>query len=131
MAKGFRYKGKSLEELGGMDIKELSKLFPSRVRRSLVRGLSADQQKLIEKIKKKDQTGDKKPIKTHLRNMIVLPIMIGKNILIYSGKEYKQVQIEPDMLGLRLGDLALTRNKVQHNAPGIGATRSSSALSVK
>jgi small subunit ribosomal protein S19 len=131
MAKGFRYKGKSLEELGSMDLKELAKIFPSRARRSLIRGLPTEQQKFIEKIKKKDQTGDKKPLKTHLREMLVLPVMIGKNISIYNGKEYKQVQIEPDMLGLRLGDLSLTRNKVAHNAPGIGATRSSSALSVK
>ena len=131
MAKGFRYKGKTLEELGSMNLTELAKIFPARARRSLLRGLSSEQQKLIDKLKKKEITGNKKPTKTHLRNMLVLPMMIGKNILIYNGQEYKQIQIEPDMLGLRLGDLSLTRNKVQHNAPGIGATRSSSAMSVK
>ena len=131
MSKGFRYKGKTLEELESMSIQELAGIYPSRCKRSLLRGLTADQKKFLVKLKKKEEQGNKKPIRTHLRNMIVLPEMVGKNIQVYNGKEYKSVVISQDMLALRLGDLSLTRNKVEHSAPGIGATRSSSSLSVK
>tara|TARA_Y100000310_G_scaffold178444_1_gene178424 strand:- start:806 stop:1201 length:396 start_codon:yes stop_codon:yes gene_type:complete len=131
MAKGFRYKGKTLEELENMSIEELAKIFPARAKRTLKRGLTPLQKRFIEKIKIKEEKGDKKPLRTQLRNMLVLPVMIGKNIHIHNGREYIQVLISPDMLGLRLGDLTMTRSKVEHSAPGIGATRSSAALSVK
>lgn len=131
MAKGFRYKGKTLEELKEMSLKELAAIYPARARRSLLRGLTESQKKLLEKIKKKEQKGDKKPIKTHVRSMIVLPVMIGKNIQVHNGREYISVLVNQEMLGYRLGDFALTRGKVEHSAPGIGATRSSAAMSVK
>ena len=115
MAKGFRYKGKTLEELQAMSIEELAGIFPSRAKRSLKRGLTPLQKRFVEKIKIKEEKGDKKPLRTQLRSMLVLPIMIGKNIHIHNGKEYIQVLIAPDMLGLRLGDLTMTRSKVEHS----------------
>ncbi|MAF35573.1 30S ribosomal protein S19 [archaeon] len=131
MAKGFRYKGKSFEELKAMNLAELAVIFPARCRRSLKRGLTPQQKKFLEKLEKKELKGDKKPIKTQLRSMIVLPAMVNKTIQIHNGRAYTPIQITQDMLGLRLGDLNLTRTRVAHNAPGVGATRSSSALSVK
>ncbi|MBI2499273.1 30S ribosomal protein S19 [Candidatus Woesearchaeota archaeon] len=129
MAKEFSYKGKTLVELQNMDIKEFAKLVPSRQRRSLLRGLTDQQKKLIAKIKKfKDL---KKQIKTQVRDMIVLPEVVGSQLLVYTGKDWTPVFVNEEMLGRYLGEFTLTRKKVQHSAPGIGATKSSSALSQK
>ena len=57
--------------------------------------------------------------------------MVGKIIMVYDGKTFQPVGIIGEMIGHRLGEYALTRKKVQHNAPGIGATKSSASLSVK
>ena len=122
MVKTFTYKGKTIEELKAMDLKEFAKLVPSRQRRTLLRELS-DQEKIFLKKLKKDP---KKAIKTHLRDMIVLPEMIGTALLVYNGKAWVRVDIIEEMLGHYLGEFAITRRKVTHSSPGIGATRSSS-----
>ena len=70
-------------------------------------------------------------VKTHCRDMVILPVMLDKKIDVYSGKEFVPVTITLDMLGHRLGEFVLTRSSVKHSAPGIGATRSSAAISVK
>jgi small subunit ribosomal protein S19 len=126
MAKEFSYRGKSLEELKSLSLNEFSQLITSRARRSLKKGLTVEQKKLLEKIKNND--GD---IKTHVRDLVILPMMVGKNIKVYNGKEYFQVFITEEMVGHILGEFSLTRRRVAHNAPGIGATRSSSAVSVR
>ncbi len=123
--KTFTYKGKNLDELNNLSITELAVLMPSNAQRKL-RRLSEQEKKLIKKI-----TISKKPVKTHLRNMIVLPFMVGKTILVHSGKAFQQVNVIEEMIGHRLGEYVFTRTKVAHSAPGIGATRSSASLSVK
>ena len=50
---------------------------------------------------------------------------------VHNGKEFVIVNITPEMIGHYIGEFALTRKKVAHHAPGIGATRSSASLSVK
>jgi small subunit ribosomal protein S19 len=115
-----------LEELKSLSLNEFSQLITSRARRSLKKGLTVEQKKLLEKIKNND--GD---IKTHVRDLVILPMMVGKNIKVYNGKEYFQVFITEEMVGHILGEFSLTRRRVAHNAPGIGATRSSSAVSVR
>ena len=124
MAKKFTYKGKVAEELSKMDIKEFIKLIPSRKRRSIVRGFTVQQKLLLKKIEKYKQT--KKSIKTHVRDMIVIPEMIGSHLLVYTGKDWTPVIITEEMMGHYLGEFTLTRRKVAHSAPGIGATKSSS-----
>ena len=74
---------------------------------------------------------NEKNIETHCRDMIILPEMVGKTIKIHQGKEFMPVIIEEGMIGHYLGEFAMTRKKVAHSAPGIGATRSSASLSVK
>jgi len=123
--KEFTYKGKTIEELKKLSLDDFAKLVPSRQRRKMKRGFTDDEKKFLEKLKKK------KEIRTHLRDLIVLPEMVGKKIHIHDGKGFVFVEIIPDMLGHYLGEFAMTRRKVQHSAPGIGATRSSSAVSVK
>lgn len=124
--KEFRYRGKTVDELKKMSLLELAEYLPSRQRRSLKRGLTEQQKILLKKIRQ-----SKKDVRTHCRNMIILPEMIGKKLLVYMGKEFKAVEIKEDMIGHYLGEFVLTRKRVEHSAPGIGATRSSSSLSVK
>ncbi len=124
--KEFTYKGKTAEELQKLSANEIAQLLPSRRRRTIKRGFTEQQKILLEKLKKNG-----KNIKTHCRDMIIIPEMFGKTIKVYQGKEWVPVNIEPDMIGHCLGEFALTRKKVAHSAPGIGATRSSASLSVK
>ena len=127
--KRFTYRGKTLEELLNMDLNEFVKLIPARQKRSLRNGLTEQQKKLIEKIRKNKQNG--KAIKTHIRDMIVLPEMIGSQLLVHNGKAWNPVFVVEEMIGHYLGEFSLTRKRVAHSAPGIGATRSSSALAQK
>ncbi|MBI2141214.1 30S ribosomal protein S19 [Candidatus Woesearchaeota archaeon] len=123
--KEFTYRGKGIDELKGMSLKEFAALLPSRQRRTLLRGLSEQNKKLLEDIKVKSN------VKTHCRDMIIIPEIVGKSVKIYTGKEWVQVLIAAEMLGHYLGEFVQTRKKVVHSAPGIGATRASAALSVK
>ena len=123
--KEFTYRGKTLQELRKLSIDELALLLPARARRSLKRGLSDDKKKFLNKVNLKNN------VETHLRSMIILPTMVGKTIKVYNGKEFIPVIIQEEMIGSYLGEFSMTRRRVQHNAPGIGATKSSSNLSVK
>jgi small subunit ribosomal protein S19 len=123
--KEFTYKGKTLDELKAMSLNEFAEIANARVRRIIARGLRDEDKKLLEKLRKKDN------VKTHRREMIILPEMVGKTIQIYNGKSFKAITIAPEMIGHYLGEFALTRNRVSHNAPGVGATRSSAHVSVR
>ncbi len=129
--KEFTYKGKTLKEIEKLDIQEFAKLIPSRQRRSLKRGFTDAQKKLLIKVKKAKQGIWKKQIKTQCRDIVVLPEMVGLTIYVHRGKEYVPVAVTQEMLGHYLSEMTLTRQKVQHSAPGIGATKSSGAMSVK
>ena len=125
MRKGFTYKNKTLEDLQKMSLSELASIMTSEGSRKIKR-LGEQEKKFIKKV----QTS-KKPVKTHLRSMIVLPFMVGKTILVHDGKSFQPVNIIEEMIGRRLGEFVFTRSRVSHSAPGIGATRSSASLSVK
>lgn len=129
--KVFTYKGKTLAELKKLSQKELIELLPARQRRSLKRGFTDYQKELLDKIKKAQEGKYKKAIKTHCRNMIIMPDMVEMIILVYDGKTFVQVNIQEEMIGHSLGEFALTRKKVSHSAPGVGATRSSASISVR
>jgi len=131
MARIFSFIGKSIEELKQMDVKDFIQLLPSRQRRSFERGFTEQQKKLLLKIDKTIKGEYKKPIRTHCRDMIILPKMVNLTIHIHKGNGFVPILIQPEAVGMILGQLALTRSKVQHSAPGIGATKSSSAISVK
>ena len=118
----FKFQGKSLEDLQKLDIKELAPMLKARARRKIARGFTEAEKIFLKKVQK-----GKNKIKTHCRDMIVLPAMVGKIISIHSGKEYKDIHIMSEMIGHRLGEFAQTRNKVNHGSAGIGATKSSKA----
>lgn len=121
----WNYRGKTLEDLQQMSLSELADILPSRQRRSIKRGFDDGKKKVISKLQKHDS------IETHVRDMIVLPQFIGKTIKVHNGKEFVPVIIQEDMIGCFFGELSQTRRKVQHNSPGVGATKSSSNASVK
>ena len=113
----FKYKGKTLEELKALSVKELAELLPSSQRRKINRGFTEQEVKLLAKIE-----ANEKNIKTHCRDMIVLPNMVGLKIGVYSGKEFVQVLIVEDYIGLRLGELVLTRKIAAHSGAGAKKT---------
>ncbi|MCX9086734.1 MAG: 30S ribosomal protein S19 [Candidatus Methanoperedens sp.] len=122
----FTFRGKSVEDLKKLSHDEFALLVPSRQRRTIQRGFSEDHKKLLHKVKIKDQN-----IRTHLRDMIVLPEMVGLKIAIHSGKEFVPIDIIPEMMGHYFGEFVLTRKKVSHGAAGIGATKSSKFVPLK
>ena len=123
----FAFKGKNLEEVGKMSLEDFSKLIPARERRALKRGFTEDEKKLLLKIRKKPSAFNK----THCREMVIIPELVGKKLGVHNGKEFVSLEIKPDMLGHRLGEFVLTRKRVQHSAPGFGATKSSKFIPLK
>ncbi len=131
MPKEFRYRGYTLEQLNNMSTESILQLLPSRARRSLNRGISEEKRRLLEDIRasKEGKTGS--PIKTHARDMLILPVMVGSTVAVYSGKEFVPLEIKPDMIGHYLGEYVITNKKVVHGTPGIGASRSSLYVPLK
>ena len=127
MPKKFSYRGYDLEGLKKMNTTEFAKLMKSRGRRALKRGLTDGQKRLLEAIRKEPA----KFHKTHQRDMVILPEMVGVKLGVHNGKEWVTVDVMPEMIGHRLGEFALTRQRVKHSAPGVGASRSSKHVSIK
>ena len=126
--KEFTYRGKNLSELKQMDIREFAKLLKSNEKRTTLRQHDEIQRFVLrcnEKISKN------KPIRTHLRHIVVVPRIIGMKIQVYNGKSFIPIEIIGEMLWHRLGEFSATRTKVKHGAAGVGATRSSASMSVK
>jgi small subunit ribosomal protein S19 len=116
----FTYRGYTVADLQQMALSELLPLMPARARRKFDRGLSREHEKLLADVRSGDDN-----IRTHLRDMIIMPEMVGKTIEIHNGKEFQKVEIQPEAVFHYLGEFALTRRKVSHGSAGIGATRSS------
>jgi small subunit ribosomal protein S19 len=126
MAKQFIFKGKTIEDLQKMSLEDFAKLLPSRPRRALLRGFNPSEKKLLEKLRKST-----KPVRTHIRDMVIVPEMVPKKLLIHNGSTWVAIDIKAEMLGHRLGEFALTRKRVMHSAPGVGATKASKFLPLK
>ncbi len=131
MAKELTYKGKTKEDLDKMNMQDFAKLVPARNRRTILRGFTDAQKRLLKKISATRVGTFKKNIKTHCREMVILPEMIGLIIHVHNGKVFMPVAVVFEMLGHRLGEFVDTRSRIKHSAPGIGATRSSASQSVK
>jgi small subunit ribosomal protein S19 len=131
MPKEFRYRGFTVDQLNSMSTEAILELLPSRARRSLNRGISDDKRKLLEDVRSQKDGKLEGQIKTHARDMIVLPVMVGATVGVYTGKEFLSVQIKPEMIGHYLGEYAITNKKVVHGTPGIGASRSSLYVPLK
>ncbi|WP_459192231.1 30S ribosomal protein S19 [Halosimplex sp. J119] len=128
----FTYRGHTLDELQDMELEEVAELLPARQRRSITRGLSVEKQKLLEEAREagEEETAND-PIRTHLRDMPIVPEMVGLTFAVYTGQSFERVKVEPEMLGHYLGEFQLTRTSVEHGQAGIGATRSSKFVPLK
>lgn len=131
MPKEFRYRGKTMEELNSMSTEALLELLPSRARRSLNRGVSEEKRKLLEDARAIKEGKREGEIKTHARDMIVLPTMVGLTIGVHNGREFVKLEVKPEMIGRYLGEYVITNKKVVHGTPGIGASRSSLYVPLK
>ncbi|MCW3992446.1 MAG: 30S ribosomal protein S19 [Candidatus Bathyarchaeota archaeon] len=129
MPREFLYRGHTVDELRSMSMDDFIRLLPARMRRSLRRGLSSGQRTLLEKLRATPP--EAKPVKTHSRDLIILPEMMGRTLLVYNGMEFVPVNINEKMVGHYLGEFAITNRPVRHGRPGIGASRSSMYIPLK
>ena len=133
--KKFNYRGKDIGKLIEMNMDALSQELRSRQRRRLRRKMGKKYGRFIKKlmdVKKEAPQGEKPaPVKTHLRDCIVLPSMVQSIINIHNGKAYNSVEVKPEMIGYYLGEFAMTYKKVSHGKPGVGATHSSKFVPIK
>jgi small subunit ribosomal protein S19 len=126
--KAFTFRGKSIEELKALDVREFAKYLKSKNRRLALRQFQ-DVENFTARAKKKLEKN--KQIKTHERGMIIVPQIVGMKISIYNGHEFVPVEIMKEMIGHRLGEFSPTRQKVKHGGAGVGATKGSKTQSKK
>ena len=131
MVKEFNYRGVPIGDLESTSLERLFGLLNARQRRSLTRGITDSKRKLIDEIKAAKAGTVTNPIKTHLRDLIILPSMVGITVNVFSGKAFVPVQMRPEMIGHYLGEYVITNKKVSHGAPGVGASRSSLYVPLK
>jgi small subunit ribosomal protein S19 len=105
----------------------LIRLLPSRVRRSIARGLSEQNLKFRERVSRSKSN----TIRTHRRDMPILPEFVGKTLAVHNGQHFVEIDVKPEMIGHYLGEFAITRRGVAHSGPGVGATRSSKHVPLK
>lgn len=122
----FTYHGYKIEELRAMSIQELLPVMPSRARRKVLRGWTVGEERFLSEIRSQESR-----VRTHQRDMIILPEMIGREVEIHNGKDFVKVELQPESVFHYLGEFALTRRRVSHGSAGIGATRSSKFVPLK
>ena len=135
MADIFTYRGYTFDKIREMELSEFAKLLPARLRRSLKRGFTPQQKRLLARIKESRAQiaagKEPKPIRTHCRDMIILPSMVGLRIGIHNGREFTEIEITPEKFGHVLGEFTYNRKRVAHSSPGVGATRGSTFIPIK
>ena len=125
--KEFKYRGYNLEQVKGMNMEEFTNSVTARMRRTIKRGFPQRHKKLVHRARKNPDT----ILRTHCRDMLILPEFIGRTFAVHNGKEFVRLLIEPEMIGLYFGEFVMTRKRVQHSSPGMGATKASKFVSLK
>ncbi|MBI4116705.1 ribosomal protein S19 family protein [Candidatus Pacearchaeota archaeon] len=126
--KQFTFRGKTIEEMKALDVREFAKLLASRERRFVLRQFN-DIENFINRANKK--IARSKAIRTHKRDLIVVPGMIGMKIQIHDGRNFVPIEVVGEMLGHKFGEFAPTRGKIKHGKAGIGATKGTKANAKK
>ena len=126
--KEFMLRGRTLPELQELPLSELAKLLGARARRSIRRGFNSETTIFFEKMRSSPKDA---VMWTHTRDALVLPDHVGRRVAIHTGKEFKEVEVRPEMIGHYYGEFALTRRFEKHSGPGVGATRSSKFMPLK
>jgi small subunit ribosomal protein S15e len=129
------YRGHELEKLLEMEMPEIVNLMNSRQQRRFKRGIPGKYDRFIKKLRqaKKDvPVGEKpKPVKTHLRDCIIVPQMCNSVIECYGGKYWNPIEVKADMVGHYLAEFSMTYKPIRHGKVGVGATRSSKFTSLR
>lgn len=134
--KEFTYRGFTFEQLLKMGSEDplgnpynenLINIMPSRIRRTLKRGFNEEQKTFILRLLK----GNKPLLKTHHRDIPILPRFVGKKIQVHNGRDWKIIELKSEMIGHYIGEFVLTRRFEKHSGPGVGATRSSKFMPLK
>ena len=81
--------------------------------RSTKKGPFIDE-KLLMKVSAMQKLREKKPIKTWSRRSTVTPEFVGLTIMIHNGRTFQATFITENMVGHKLGELALTRTFRKH-----------------
>ncbi len=133
MAKAFSFRGKSFEELQNLSIPEFAELCNFRAKRTLKRrGVDKQLLKKVARAQEQRKQGtEPKPIRTHLRDTIVVPLMVGLRFAVYKGNEFGIFEAKGEMLGHYFGEMVMTRKRLAHGKAGIGATKSSTAITAR
>ncbi|MGD1099660.1 MAG: 30S ribosomal protein S19 [Thermoplasmata archaeon] len=124
----FTLRGKTLPELQAMSLEDLTKVLTARARRSIRRGFNSETTLFFEAMR---TSAPGKTVRTHCRDALVLPEHVGRHVAIHNGKEFKDIEVRPEMIGHYFGEFALTRRFEKHSGPGVGATRSSKFMPLK
>eukprot|EP00035_Acanthoeca_spectabilis_P019661 m.429158 g.429158 ORF g.429158 m.429158 type:complete len:147 (+) comp16967_c0_seq1:32-472(+) len=131
----FSYRGVDLDQLLELSTDQFVELVHCRARRKFVRGIRGKPLGLLKRLRKSKQglaEGEKpETVKTHLRNMVIVPEMVGSVVGVYNGKTFNQVEVRPEMTGHYLGEFSITYKPVRHGRPGIGSTNSSRFIPLK
>ena len=132
--KEFTYRGYTMEELSQMELwpsegsdNSIIELLPSRARRSIGSGMSVENEHFLDRVRRNSS----KTVRTHRRDMPILPEFVGRRIAIHNGQNFVELDVKPEMIGHYLGEFALSRKNVAHSGPGVGATRSSKHVALK
>jgi small subunit ribosomal protein S19 len=126
--KQFTFKGKTVEELKTLSVREFAKLVPSRNRRTILRNFQ-EVEEFVNRAKDKISKGKK--VRTHKRDLIIVPELVGMKIQIYNGNKFVPVEVKGEMLGHKFGEFAPTRARIKHSKAGVGATKGSKHKSKK
>jgi small subunit ribosomal protein S19 len=124
----FTLRGLPLPKLQSLTLAELAPLLPARARRTIKRGFNAEQQRFLDRLA---DTAPTKVVRTHCRDVLILPAHVGRRVAVHNGHEFKEVEVRPEMIGHYFGEFALTRRFEKHSGPGVGATRSSKFMPLK
>jgi len=124
----FTFRGLTLPQLQAMSLEEFAKVASSRARRSIRRGFNSETSLFFERMR---SAPEGKVVRTHCRDALVLPAHVGRHVAIHNGKEFKEIEVRPEMVGHYYGEFSLTRRFEKHSGPGVGATRSSKFMPLK
>lgn len=124
--KEFLYRGFTLDKLQSLSMEELTELLPARARRSIERGMVQKNRRFFRHLERGDEV-----IRTQSREIVILPLMVGRKISVHDGRSFVDLTIIPEMIGHQIGEFALTRKEVKHTGVGVGATRSSKFMPLK
>jgi small subunit ribosomal protein S19 len=126
--KEFTLRGLTLAELQGLSLDELARVLTARARRSIRRGFNEETQRFYEKIR---EIPPEETLRTHCRDALVLPGHVGHKVAVHTGKEFREFEVRPEMIGHYYGEFSITRRFEKHSGPGVGATRSSKFMPLK